>query len=91
MTRMAKPDRAICIRQHPSDGRQPAAGGYAADGSYSYLLSDTELGTDATWTTVSENLNYTKDVEKLSGAWEPLKTGNQIPLPDTVGIPGICI
>lgn len=57
-----------------------------ADGSYSYLLSGTELGTDATWTTVSENLNYTKDVEKLSGAWEPLKTGNQIPLPDTVGI-----
>lgn len=57
-----------------------------ADGSYSYLLSDTELGTDASWTKVSENLNYTKDAEKLSGVWEPLKTGNQIPLPDKAGI-----
>ncbi|SCG93765.1 Uncharacterised protein [uncultured Clostridium sp.] len=57
-----------------------------ADGSYSYLLSDKELGESASWKdTATGGLRYTKDADKVNGEWEPLASGSQIPLPATEG------
>lgn len=57
-----------------------------ADGSYSYLLSDTDLGESASWKdTATGGLRYTKDADKVNGEWEPLASGSQIPLPATEG------
>ena len=57
-----------------------------ADGSYSYLLSDKELGKSASWkNTATGGLQYTKEADKVDGKWEPLASGGQIPLPATEG------